>query len=139
MNKNGWGLRVELAFILLFLICLLISTIGLHKLGLLGNSNGIYTDGSGTIEDDVNYNYDNLEKKVSEAALNYYKDAYEDNREDTVIISTSRLIANGYLNGLEDNRGRSCKGYAIVIKSSNVSSYIKCGFYKTAGYNSDYE
>ena len=39
MNKNGWGLRVELMFILLFLICLVMATIGLNQLGLLGNEN----------------------------------------------------------------------------------------------------
>ena len=36
MNKNGWGLRAELGFLLLFLICLLVSTIGLHELGMFG-------------------------------------------------------------------------------------------------------
>ena len=38
MNKNGWGLRVELVIILLFLICLAIACIGLNRFGLLGEN-----------------------------------------------------------------------------------------------------
>ena len=38
MNKNGWGLRVELLYILMFLFCLVIATIGLNRLGLLGEN-----------------------------------------------------------------------------------------------------
>ena len=82
MNKNGWGLRVELAFLLFFLICLLIATIGLHRMGLLGN-NGVYED-DGYIYDNVNYDYDALEKKVTEAAGEYYKSAYNSKSNDTI-------------------------------------------------------
>ena len=39
MNKNGWGLRVELFYILIFLFCLVVATIGLNRLGLLGENN----------------------------------------------------------------------------------------------------
>ena len=38
MNKKGWGLRVELVIILLFVICLVIVSIGLNRLGLLGEN-----------------------------------------------------------------------------------------------------
>ena len=139
MNKNGWGLRVELAFLLLFLICLLISIIGLHRLGLLGNDGGVYRDRNGYIEDGVNFNYNVLEEKVVNAAEKYYQDKYNGHTDDTLIISTSTLKQSGYLDRIEDNRARECKGYATVLKTNNIVSYIKCSFYKTAGYNSDYE
>lgn len=137
MNKNGWGLRVELAFLLLFLICLLIATIGLHRMGLLGN-NGVYED-DGYIYDNVNYDYDALEKKVTDAAGEYYKSAYNSKSNDTIVVTTSKLKNAGYLGSIEDGRGRECKGYAIIINTGNIVSYIKCGMYKTVGYNEDYE
>ena len=31
MNKNGWGLRWELGIILVFIICLIVATIGLNN------------------------------------------------------------------------------------------------------------
>ena len=138
MNKNGWGLRVELAFILLFVICIVVSTIGLHKLGLLKNDNGVYTDKDEEVYKDVNFDYNSLENKVSDAASKYYDDNYG-YTNDTVVISTSKLKGNGYLSDLVDGRGRECKGYAMVLGNANIVSYIKCSMYKTVGYNSDYE
>ncbi len=138
MNKNGWGLRVELAFLLLFLICLLISTIGLHKMGILGTDEGVYTD-DGTINDNVNFDYNSLEKKVTDAAEIYYKDMYPKGSDDTIIVTTSKLKSGGYLESITDAKGRECSGYSIILKTKNIVSYIKCGIYKTAGYSEDYE
>ena len=72
MNKNGWGLRVELAFLLLFLICLLIATIGLHRMGLLGTDNGIYTD-DGTINESVNFDYNALKLEYFQSDIDEIK------------------------------------------------------------------
>ena len=138
MNKNGWGLRVELAFLLLFLICLLISTIGLHKMGILGTDEGVYTD-DGTINDNVNFDYNSLEKKVTDAAEIYYKDMYPKGSDDTIVVTTSKLKSGGYLESITDAKGRECSGYSIILKTKNIVSYIKCGIYKTAGYSEDYE
>ena len=138
MNKHGWGLRVELAFLLLFLICLLIATIGLHRLGLLGTDNGVYTD-DGYINDNVNFDYNSLEKKVTDAAEVYYKDHYPNGSDDTIVVTTSKLKGGGYLDSIEDARGKECKGYAIVLKTKNIVSYVKCSIYKTVGYNEEYE
>ena len=125
MNKHGWGLRAELAFVLLFLICLVISTIGLYRLGLLKNARGIYDD-------------DSLERQVVNAAERYFNDNYSD-VSDTVVVTTTTLKAKGYLNPIYDNRNRECSGYAVMLKNKNIVSYIKCGFYKTAGYSENYE
>ena len=138
MNKKGWGLRVELAFILLFVICIVISTIGLHKLGLLKNDNGVYRDDDEYINNNINFDYNALENRVSEAAKSYYIDNYKENN-DTVVVSTSKLQSNGYLSSIKDGRNRECKGYAMILSNGNIVSYIKCSMYKTVGYNSDYE
>ena len=139
MNKNGWGLRVELAFLLLFLICLLVATVGLHRLGLLGNDGGVYRDKDGYVEDTINYDYNSLERKVTSAANEYYRDMYSFTTDDTLVVSTNKLQTNGYLSTLVDARGKECKGYSIIMKTGNIVSYIKCSVYKTAGYNEEYE
>ena len=62
MNKNGWGLRVELLYILMFLFCLVIATIGLNRLGLLGENPDALIKPD-TEEKEV-YSYEPLERKV---------------------------------------------------------------------------
>ena len=139
MKKNGWGLRAELGFILLFIFCLLIATVGLHKLGLIGGDNdalinlGEYTTGTG------NFDYQALEDKVTIAAKKYYKDKYPYGSSDTVIVSISTLKNNGYISGIYDSRNKECKGYAKILKTNNCISYIKCSVYKTSGYSEEYE
>lgn len=139
MNKNGWGLRVELAFLLLFLICLLISTIGLHRLGLIGYDDGVYEDNDGYIEDAVNYDYNSVEKKVTSAAEEYFKNVYSSKTEDSIVVSVDKLQSSGYLDTIRDLRGRKCTGYSIIMNTGNIVSYIKCGLYKTTGYDENYE
>ena len=134
MNKHGWGLRAELAFLLLFLICILISTIGLHKLGLLAGQN----PENGT-QSTITYDFDELERRVVVAAKNYYNDKYPAGTIDTIVVSVDTLKANGYLSPIYDNKNKECKGYAKILKSGNCVSYIKCSYYKTVGYSEDYE
>lgn len=140
MNKVGWGLRAELGFLLLFLICLLIATIGLHKLGLVGNNEpgvegdfSIYTVGNG------NYDYESLEDEVTLAARKYYDLKYPNGSADTIVVSVDTLKNNGYLSPIYDSRNKECKGYARILRSKTIVSYIKCSVYKTAGYSEDYE
>ena len=134
MNKNGWGLKAELAFVILFLICILASTIGLYSLGLIGGNNSVFREGS----EAINYDYDALERSVTQAANSYYQDKYIAS-DDTVVITTNTLKNNGYLGALTDPRGKECKGYAIVLQTGSIVSYIKCSVYKTAGYSENYE
>ena len=74
MNKNGWGLRVELAFILLFLVCLLIATIGLSKFGLIGGEKEAHEIHGDMIND--SFNYSSLENKLTVSANKYYNEKY---------------------------------------------------------------
>lgn len=133
MNKKGWGLRAELGFLLLFLVCLLVATIGLHRLGIFGASSTVISNS------DSNYNYTDLENRVNEAAKRYYSNNYPNGSSDTVIISVNTLKNSGYLNPIYDNLNRECKGYAKVLSTGTCVSYIRCGFYKTTGYSEDYE
>ena len=137
MNKHGWGLRAELGFLLLFLVCILISTIGLHKFGLLINQ-APYDDGFGS-SSSINFDFDSLERKVVVAAKNYYNDRYPSGTSDAIVVSVDTLKANGYLSPIYDNRNQECRGYAKILKTGNCVSYIKCSTYKTVGYSEEYE
>ncbi len=138
MNKNGWGLRAELFYILVFLFCLVIATIGLNRLGLLGHNENalIKPDDSSEV-----YSYEPLETKVLEAAKKYYLDNYNGTSEDIVIVRVSTLQSGGYLGDLLDDKNNKCSGYAKVINTSGGQlvyvSYIKCPKYKTTGYESE--
>ena len=139
MKKNGWGLRVELAFLLLFVICIIIATVGLYRMGLFGNEEGSYIDIGEYTKGNGTYDYDELELKVSNAARKYYNDRYQDGYSDTLIVSVDSLINNGYLSPIYDGRDKECKGYAKILPSKNIVSYIRCSIYQTTGYSEDYE
>ena len=125
MNKHGWGLRKELAFVLLFVFCLLIAMVGLSEFGLTESS---YDETS----------YRTLENRLTSAALDYYEDKYNTSG-DVVIIKLSTLKNNGYISKFEDANGVECNGYTKIVNSEVGVSYIRCFGYKTGGYDSDYE
>lgn len=132
MNNNGWGLRVELLFIVIFLICLLVATIGLSRFGLFGNPSAL--------DNNYRYSYSELESKMNDAAKRYYQNNFENNEDGIIIIKSSTLLFNGYMTNLVDENGSVCSGYTKVITNNSVSNfatYINCARYKTSGY--DYE
>ena len=126
MNKHGWGLRKELAFILLFVFCLLIAMVGLSQFGLTEDSSD-------------KTSYKTLENKLTSAALEYYNDKYNSVSGDVVIIKFSTLKNNGYISKFEDVNGLECNGYTKIVNSDVGVSYIRCFGYKTNGYDSQYE
>lgn len=131
MNKNGWGLRVELLFIVIFLICLLVATIGLRKFGLFGNPSALDKDYTYKVS------YDELEAKMNDASRRYYENNYDNKEEDIITIKSYTLLFNGYMTDLIDEFGNKCSGYTKVISSNGKSSfttYINCPNYKTTGY-----
>ena len=133
MKRNGWGLRVELAFILMFLVCLVFATIMLNRLGLLGSDGYIDNIGSGS------FSYETLENKLEESAKDYVREFYNgDTSKDMVVIRYNTLYYNGYLSKLLDKNGNSCSGYVEVYKNSNsliYFPYVKCKKYETNGYD----
>ncbi len=130
MNKNGWGLRVELMFIIIFLVCLLIATIGLKRMGMFGGDTSYE-------KPDDNFSYVKLENSLNEASKRYYQNHYEDSTTEVTIMS-STLISNGYISILKDENGRVCSGYTKVLSNYSgglvFTSYINCPNYKTVGY-----
>lgn len=136
MNKNGWGLRVELVIILLFLICLAMACIGLNKFGLLGDNNDPIIKEPTT--ENIKLYYEGLEDKLRVATREYYNAKYNDNNEDIVIINLTTLYNSGYISKLYDKNNKECNGYSKVINSgdsSTIISYIRCeSNYVTAGY-----
>ena len=126
MNKHGWGLRKELAFILLFVFCLLIAMVGLSQFGLTEDSSD-------------KTSYKTLENKLTSAALEYYNDKYNSASGDVVIIKFSTLKNNGYISKFEDLNGLECNGYTKIVNSNVGVSYVRCFGYKTNGYDSQYE
>lgn len=136
MNKNGWGLRVELVIILLFLICLAMACIGLNKFGLLGDNNDPIIKEPTT--ENIKLYYEGLEDKLRVATREYYNAKYNDNNEDIVIINLTTLYDSGYISKLYDKNNKECNGYSKVINSgdsSTIISYIRCeSNYVTAGY-----
>ena len=135
MNQNGWGIRWELGIILLFIICLIIATIGINNFGLF-DDNSIYT---GNNYDPSGYDYAALESKLSAAAVKYYRAKYPNGTTDTLIISYSTLKNNGFISALYDDRDRECNGYAKVTGTGSCVSFIRCSRYRTSGYTKEYE
>lgn len=136
MNKKGWGLRVELVIILLFVICLVIVSIGLNRLGLLGeNPNAPIQN-----VDRETFDYTVLEKSMVEATKKYFSEYYEYEMNDTeMTIRLSTLKYNGYISDLLDENGKSCGGYTKIISSNSgivYVGYIKCPKYTSQGYES---
>jgi hypothetical protein len=129
-KANGWGLRFELVFIMIFLICLLVATIGLNKLGLLGDNDDNYNN-------KVYFSYTVLENKLNDASKRYYQNNYDEYNPTDLTIRSYTLLSNNYMNELLDEEGNKCSGYTSVKhKATGIEfkSFINCPKYTTEGY-----
>lgn len=130
MNKNGWGLRVELVFILIFLIALVISTVLLNQIGLFDDMK--YDTG--------NSNYSDVENDLVDAAKSYINQNYEsDMLESVTLVTYSTLKNQNYIEKLKDYTGKECTGYVEVIKDEGMIlfyPYVKCARYISSKYDS---
>ena len=148
MKKNGWGLRVELLFIILFVVCILFAFIGLHGFGLFGGNENddegkVNNPDSGSNNNNNNnnnsgFNYKELEQKAADAGKQYYENNKE-NITDDEIVTFLALTSGGYLQTLSDEDNKECTGYVILLKNGNQVAYVNCPKYKTEGYNPDNE
>ena len=109
MNKHGWGLRIELAFVLLFIVCILVSTILLHRMHIFGNNDNYDYSGG-------NYNYGALEASVVNAAKRYYNEKYYGTSSDTIIVNVNTLKNSGYLNPIYSIRWQKVSTAVICEK-----------------------
>jgi hypothetical protein len=133
INKNGWGLRVELVFIIIFLVCLIIATVGLLEFGLLGDKASQYNNNTNS----AYFSYSALENQLNNASVRYYNNYYYDSDEDEIIIRHSTLINSHYMGELIDEDGNKCVGYTKVVRQfdgPSFNTYIKCPKYITNGY-----
>ncbi len=128
VKKNGWGLVAFIVFLLIFIVCLIITYLGLRKVGLINGETSTQTE----------TNYAEMENKVREASKRYVSDFYNNELGiDTLYIKISGLHRSGYIGKLKDNNGDSCSGYVAVYKSDDIhyDVYLKCNNYVTEGYN----
>ena len=146
INKNGWSLATEIMFIIIFMICLLISIFYLNKMGLLGNDavdnfNKAKTDVKTILTEGKDTTYQDIEDTLLFGAKRYVKRNYDDLGVDILIITSSKLIDANYLDKEElsdpDKLGNYCSGYVEVEEVNNkyiYSPYISCLKYTTKGY-----
>lgn len=131
LNKNGWGLQTELLLILMFLVCFAIALIGLSRLGLYNGFKNNYSKET---------NYTLLESELEDAAKSYIHEIYSNVLgEESIILRSSHLVKNKYLETIKDKSGNNCSGYVEVIKteSNNIIyyPYLKCKNYTTFEYD----
>ena len=142
LNNRGWGLFVFLAFVLVFVLFLLIAGVNAYKLGLskdnptiqFGNNNSNTNEDNGENNISNREKYRNLEEKIIESATNYRKANLLD--EDNVYVSFKTLIKNNYLSNSGD-----CSGYVKIHHTSGsdyrYTVYFKCPDYVSSGYLND--
>lgn len=139
LNNNGWGLVTFIIFIVIFIICLIISAIGFRYIGLLDEDwHFVNFSDIARVKEETETRYRILEERMTDATKKYILDFYnEDLGVDTLHIKVSTLKDNGYLSNFTDSKDRDCSGYTSVYKSSNTiiyEPYLKCKNYKTSGY-----
>lgn len=143
LNDRGWGLGVFLAFVCLFVFCIIFSSISAYKAGLTKNSvpyfeSSISTSSSGSTTDSSNNTkYKAFENKVLKAAMNYKRDKYNTiSAGQTIVVQFSTLVKEKYLSDTED-----CIGYVIIKNQNNDIQYyvyFKCSDYVSDGFDEKY-
>lgn len=126
MNKNGWGLQAMMTMVFILMIALVIvAIIASTKLSILFPSGETYPQ---------------LENEVVEALKKYEtKQIVSLNYNEEIVINIKTLQNQNLLNKLVDQNNNNCSGYGTIIKKSQgiiYKAYIKCGDYKTDGYES---
>lgn len=138
LNKNGWGLWTFLIFIAIFIIGLLFSAWGFKQLGLLDEDyHFVKIEEINKVKEETVATYSNLEAKMVESSKNYIKDFYGNGFDGTLVVTAKNLKESGYLDSLQDRKGRNCSGYVSASKENEeivYTSYLKCKRYKTKGY-----
>ena len=77
-----------------------------------------------------------LDSKIAEK---YYNRYYINGNDQTVYISVESLVTNGYLDEVKDKYNNDCTGYATILINGTTQSYLSCKYYKTPGYNEEYD
>ena len=123
LNKGGWGLKEMVIIVAILLSFLLIAGYYIFVL---------YSD----LGTDVAHVYVELESRLKTSAVSYVSKHNLQNQK--VIILLSDLQREGRLELFVDSNDNDCNGY-VIYENYDYKSYISCEFYKTSGYDSDYE
>lgn len=138
LNKNGWGIKVAIIFICVFMFCLLfavfLATSNVNKLNEVHEEQE-YVDSDNSF--DSSEYYENLETDVYEATKEYVSDNPKIKDEDYFKLNIDTLITTGYLSSFEDEYGNSCSGYVEISNDNgeHYDVYIICENYQTTGYD----
>lgn len=92
-------------------------------------------------KENITTNYEILEKKLSQSALNYVVDLNDEIAQDfSLTVTLNELKINNYLDNLIEEENKSeCDGYAIIYaKEGSLYSdpYITCSNYQTPDFES---
>lgn len=144
LNKNGWGLAVEIVIILGVIAMLVYAIYGFNQLGLIKNMNQAL--GTDVLPDLIisgeKVTYSIAEQDLINATKAYVKDIYNDEISSDTTIKLSRLTKDGYISPIRDKNNKACSGYVMVTNASEnitYAAYLKCDDYKTTGYNEEYD
>ncbi len=144
LNQNGWGLSVFLAFIVVFLIAIILISIGAERVGITENGN-TKTPSSNDSQDSIRYTKEEIsqaeqyEIMLREETSRYLSDINQDfSGVSSKIIPISELIQKNYLQSLMI-AGNICTGYSIIQIQEGVpliQAFVHCGkVYTTEGYD----
>lgn len=149
LNQQGWGLSIFLTFIVVFLIAIILISIGAQKMGIANGSNNISSFPTSDSSQDIHYteleinHAKDYERKVQDAMFRYSSQIHSNlGAIDDMTVSVSKLIEYGYLEPLRVV-GNLCNGYGVSHfnnENLSVNAFIHCGdLYMTEGYNSSLE
>lgn len=150
LGNHGWGYRKMIMYSCAIFCCLFVAMFYINRLYTdLQNSAKNNTSNSvvNNVEVDNNDNkkeeveiidesyYKNLENDLENATRRYVEAGYIDSNQDLTTITSDRLINDGYLSSLLDNKGNKCSGYSNVIRDEigvyNIYPYIYCSHYSS--------
>lgn len=146
LNKNGWGFIEFFAFLIIFIVCLVISALGLKQFGLIDDDWHFIKledlnkpDNSTYNNDNTKVTYASLREDMVGATMKYIKKYYNDELGlDTLNIRVSQLKKEGFIEKFKDADGHECSGYvAVYLDNQNkiqYNPYLKCKKYETTGY-----
>ncbi len=143
LNKNGWGYLEFFVFLIIFVICLLISAFGLKQFGLIDDDWRFvkFEDIGKDKEEEENktVSYPKLREDMVSATMKYISKYYNNELGlDTLNIRVSQLKREGYISEFKDAKGNDCSGYVAVFKDDSgkiqYNPYLKCKDYQTTGY-----
>lgn len=137
LNKNGWGIKVAIAFCGVFVLCLLVVVVIVSTSAnkLESRDNNLETDYYP--EDNTDY-YDDLENDIYEATKEYIEDNPKIiEKKDYFKLNIDTLLKNGYITNFSDEESNECKGYVDIYNAEELSYsvYINCPYYQTTGYD----